>query len=73
MKKLLSGLLLSFLFLPQLTKAEENAYGPNSIRIIHVEMLDEATGGCWTNISEMQRYAEYSDVSEQWKALAYII
>jgi hypothetical protein len=58
MKKLLSGLLLSFLFLPQLTQAEESAYGPNSIRIIYVEMLDEATGGCWTNISEMQRYAE---------------
>lgn len=38
--------------------AEGQRFGPDSIRIIDVLVDDRATGGCWTNISEVQKYAE---------------
>lgn len=38
--------------------AEEQRFGPDTIRIIQVGADDQATGGCWTNISEVQKYAE---------------
>jgi hypothetical protein len=49
---------LALMVLPLGLHAQSNIFGPDSIRIIQVEIFDEATGGCWTNISEVKTYVE---------------
>lgn len=49
---------LLFCLVATFTVAEERLFGPDAIRIVEVFVTDQATGGCWTNISEVQKYAE---------------
>lgn len=49
---------LALMMLPLGLHAQSNTFGPDSIRIIEVEIFDRATGGCWTNISEVKTYVE---------------
>lgn len=57
-KATLATLALALAVLPIGLHAQGNTFGPDSIRIIEVEIFDEATGGCWTNISEVKTYVE---------------
>ena len=57
MKKLL--LTASFLFLgTQASSGIFKGFIPSNVSQLHIEMSDSATEGCWTNISEVKRYAE---------------
>ena len=51
-------LALTFSSLANTSTASESVFGPDSIRIVEVEILDNATDGCWTNISTVKTYAE---------------
>lgn len=49
---------LALAVLPIGLHAQGNIFGPNSIRIIEINIFDDSDGGCWTNISEVKTYLE---------------
>ena len=51
-------LALTFSSVANTSTASDSVFGPDSIRIVEVEILDNATDGCWTNISTVKTYAE---------------
>jgi len=57
MKKLLIAVMF-VLFGSQVSASVFKDFVPANISKIHIEIVDRATEGCWTNIGEVKRYAE---------------
>ena len=57
MKKLLIAVMF-VLFGSQASASVFKDFVPANISKIHIEIVDRATEGCWTNIGEVKRYAE---------------
>jgi hypothetical protein len=57
LKKLLIAVMF-VLFGSQASASVFKDFVPANISKIHIEIVDRATEGCWTNIGEVKRYAE---------------